>query len=1212
MSQFEKPASGIEVLRDRLGQVTSPKSAAALIAALGFPTNDSPLNWLELRNLNIVREKFAPALKGFYELGHTPDGDMKVYLVQANDKFDGWQKQVDKLCRAFAANQPEHPLFVVTHDFRTLELINPRLRMVRGSRRVKLVRACLPRLEQPSRFQLELLRDIALHEGASGQDAYQQQCKSFSVDAITNRFYREYKGLYDRVKKALRESNPGIREFIDEANDPERKLHSYALRLLGRIMFLYFLQQKGWLDGKRDFLTRQFKEAQARGDSFMHSVLDPLFFDTLNKPDRPANDSKFGKIPYLNGGLFTRTQDEIDWGGTIHLENDVFDPALYNPDDRRNPNYTVLGLLNNYRFTLREDTPLDTEVDLDPEMLGRVFENLLEAEDRKKSGTYYTPRAIVHYMCREALLTHLHSQTEVSKDELYKLLDFENLEEGIRPKIPSAKLEELERAITGVKVCDPAVGSGAFLLGMLYELITLRRGIYWMRGDEINPHGGTVAKWKREFVSNCLFGVDIKKEACEIAKLRLWLSLVVDLDNPDNLDPLPNLDFKVMSGDSLVDTIGGVEIIPREKIMQQVLLGMTAEESELNELNRALAHFRRRLERLQKEYFTHAKLAAEAFDANDGWLFGKPVGERYTQEEHLKIKKLIHATEAEIVQQFARARTQGMEIERKKLVDAVHPKADGRKKLSASELKRSEKALDRIDEARARLAQLSERVRRGEALPYFLWELHFPEVFNRPGAKSRQEQGFDIIVMNPPYVRQEKLNADTQKSYEVQYADVYCGTADLYVYFYRRAFELLRLGGVTAVISSNSFIKRTYGVKLQDYLAQNTSIQRVIDFGELPIFDAAVEPLVFIGSKEAPQMSQELTAHQLFHLVSREVRGSGRSNIQGVREEIDDLDKYLEKEPFVITHAALKAHHWTLENKEVLALYDKLMRTGAPLGEFVQGKMYYGIKTGLNNAFVIDEAKRAELICADPKSAELIKPWLRGRDIKRWKPTWVGRYCIVIPSSGDQKHAWSGCASEADAEAVFRKERPALASHLWQSRAALKKRQDKGRFWWELRSCTYYSEFEKPKIIWPDISRTIRFAWDEKQYYLGNTGYILPEPPLWLLGILQTQLVEFIIYSITSTIRGGFVRMIDQYMAQIPIVVPQEAIAKKLSELTQKLIKTAHVPNAGASSALENELIEVVAGLYQLTREERLIMDAWLAEHSLDTTGLRDEEEDDE
>jgi hypothetical protein len=631
-------------------------------------------------------------------------------------------------------------LFLATNaDFNPLVFVSPR-RIAGG--KTKVLKLVVDRTH-PTRHDLDVLQAISDHQDdiPSILNALRE---AFNVDRVTKRFYQEYAKAFRGLQKALTESNRGVREFQGNTDEDKAYLHAFAQRLMGRLMFLYFVQKKGWLNGDKRFLTGWY--ALARKGNYYRDVLEPLFFETLNTPEAGRTDraQAFGDVPYLNGGLFERDYDFL-----LHLDNSVFDP-----DNEAG----LLRFFNCYNFTVTEDTPLEVEVALDPEMLGKVFENLLEEEERGGTGTFYTPRVIVHGMCRDALAEYLQDAAQLGGGEVRQLLADP---EGTTVERTTAK--RIEDALSKLRCLDPAVGSGAFLVGMLQEMVALRHACFRARGAEARRGSDVVAEWKREYIQECLYGVDIKQEAVEIAKLRLWLSLVVDLER-DQIEPLPNLDYKLMAGNSLIEVLDGQPILnPR---VAQATLGMSETDTALQEL--------------------HA--------LKDRFFAAKP-------QQRGEIIQTIRDKEAQVIETHVREKLQAVEAEQNRIVQR---KTLDKGKLTAT----NERRLKALYEMGGHFARLGQDVREGKPLPFFLYELHFCEVFGDKG-------GFDVVIANPPYVATQGVN---QLVYRDELEAQYGYRRDLYVHFVDRTLgltdnackPLLRPGGVMAFITSSTYFSQEF------------------------------------------------------------------------------------------------------------------------------------------------------------------------------------------------------------------------------------------------------------------------------------------------------------------------------------------------------------------------------------------------------------------
>lgn len=375
---------------------------------------------------------------------------------------------------------------------------------------------------------------------------------AFSVEALSNEFFDKYREQYaDFIqyitgKRFVKVSGKWVEEVLVEPNtdllnafnNDEKLIRDYIKKMMGRITFLHFLQRKGWMNGDLNYLQNMFNKSSHK-DNYLDTVLEPLFFGILNTIPKEREKvfnifswdksllAEWKNIPYLNGGLFELTEDD--------KPKTIF-PAEYFQ--------RLFDFFSEYNFTIDENDPNDAEVGVDPEMLGKIFENLLE--DNKDKGAFYTPKEIVQYMCQESLIAYLETNTSLAKDKIRNFVLMP--EEGVLD-IPENKKEKLQKALEEVKICDPAIGSGAFPMGLLNELLHCREvlsGEYYDR-----------AEIKKSIIKNNIYGVDIEKGAVDIARLRFWLSIVVDENTPT---PLPNLDYKIMQGNSLIESYQGVDL----------------------------------------------------------------------------------------------------------------------------------------------------------------------------------------------------------------------------------------------------------------------------------------------------------------------------------------------------------------------------------------------------------------------------------------------------------------------------------------------------------------------------------------------------------------------------------------------------------------------------------------------------------------------------
>jgi type I restriction-modification system DNA methylase subunit len=473
----------------------------------------------------------------------------------------------------------------------------------------------------------------------------------------------------------------------------------------------------------------------------------------------------------------------------------------------------------------------------------------------------------------------------------------------------------------------------------------------------------------------------------------------------------------------------------------------------------------------------------------------------------------------------------------------------------------------------------------------------FGEIMNpsqSPLEKGGSKGGFDVVIGNPPYVRQEMLGGF--KDYFKNYYEVYQGTADLYAYFIERGVSLLKKGGLFSYIVANKWMRANYGEPLRRWMKTH-HIEEIIDFGDLPVFESATTyPCIIRIRKEARTIPP----------LTKGGKGGFSFPVTKVATlNFQNLSDYVKGNSFPVVRASLDDKGWSLVNEQAQTLLNKLQKAGIPLGEYIKGKIYYGIKTGLNEAFVIDEKTKDRLIEEDPKSSELIKPFLTGRDIKRYQLPESSKYLILIPKGWTRKHS----GGVRNAWSWLKENYPSIAEHLQPYAYKAQKRYDKGEYWWELRACDYYAEFEKPKILLPDISLRGNFTFDNAGNFCVNTAYIISNADYYLLGILNSQLVHFIYKGMSSTYRGGYLRFIYQYIEKIPIKAidinnpSEKTLHDKLVSLVDRMLelhkKKASLPPSAEREKIEREIAvtdekidEIVYELYGMTEEERKIIKA--------------------
>lgn len=404
-----------------------------------------------------------------------------------------------------------------------------------------------------------------------------------------------------------------------------------------------------------------------------------------------------------------------------------------------------------------------------------------------------------------------------------------------------------------------------------------------------------------------------------------------------------------------------------------------------------------------------------------------------------------------------------------------------------------EAQLAEVDRKRDELAKLQEKPER----PFFLWHLFFQDVF--------AQGGFDIAIANPPYVRQEVIK-NLKPALKAAGYECYNGMADLYIYFYELSVRCLRPSGTLCYISSNSVLNSDFGLLLRRKFLAETTLTHILDFAEAPVFKAVTEPVI-IGLKKSKPGSEAVVSV---------LKWNEDWPIDRVQERIAAAGTGMKQ-------SELSPEVWRLESPAVLNLLDKVRKRHKPLGKIVGDRFYYGIKTGMNDAFIIDRAQRDALIAEHASSRRLIQPFLRGKDIKKWQPVFSENYLIRIESSSNKTHPWSNHPAD-EAERIFAREYPAVFRWLNGFRSKLISRDDQGMYFWELRACAYWSEFNESKIIYQEINRTDVFAYDEQGYLANNKVFILPGATKATLALLNSRFGIWFIHAFSGVPLGGFRR----------------------------------------------------------------------------------------
>jgi len=448
------------------------------------------------------------------------------------------------------------------------------------------------------------------------------------------------------------------------------------------------------------------------------------------------------------------------------------------------------------------------------------------------------------------------------------------------------------------------------------------------------------------------------------------------------------------------------------------------------------------------------------------------------------------------------------------------------------------------------LTSLDDNVKQGnsvvaEPTPLDAWRQRFPS--------AMKDGGFDVVIGNPPYVRQEWIAKD--KPFLEKHYKAYDGVADLYVYFYELGMNLLKPGGRLGFVVTNKWMRAGYGEPLRKFFGDSAWVEQVVDFGHAKqIFpDADVFPSILVARKPTNRVATPASARVC--AIPRE------------QLRVDDLSRQIKREGYDVSRERLTAEPWSLEPPGVAKLMEKVASKGQPLRNYACAAPLVGIKTALNDAYLIDTDLKNRLVAADPKSAPLFKAYVRGQDIERWQATWTGLWMIAMKSSGNCQWPWS--KSEDKAETVFNSTYPAVYAHLDRYRDALTQRQDQGEFWWELRSCAYWDAFDRPKIIYPEITWRSQWAFDTRQLLINNTSYILPSQDLWILAVMNSPLLWW--YSWRSAVHGKdeALRFIRVYVQDVPICNPTQQQRAAATTAVQRLLAITAEQQSGHRALLD-------------------------------------------
>ncbi|GHS06125.1 type IIG restriction enzyme/methyltransferase [Helicobacter pylori] len=1048
----------------------------------------------------------------------------------------------------------------------------------------------------------ELIYQVLSHE------VLLKQKKTLDANTLNKDFYEELLyilGLEEQNEKGKILIKPSrTQNSLSDAlkkeykNLDDEEVMALLIAWNNRILFLRLLESLliSFKHFEKPFLTiENFKED--------FKDLNTLFFEVLAKKNNERlkeikEDKILGKIPYLNSSLFDKTPLESNGHEIKLLNNEPLEiyPKSVLKKDEEYKNEKDLPLLK-YLFTFLHvydftTTPKDIKDNkntsesrlINPSVLGLVFEKL----NGYKEGSFYTPSFITSYMCKESIepivLDKFNQKYNIECEDLKELKNY------LKNSYKEDKRKEYLQLLLALRICDPAVGSGHFLVSALNEMVriayelglitSLYRHSLRLENDEIiihtpedkifnytiphrenDPHHHIqkeLFELKKSIIENCLFGVDINPNSCEITKLRLWIELLKysyyifeEGKNTNALETLPNIDIDIKCGNSLIFNF---------PLNSKLTIGQTLE-------------FSKNLKAEIKEYKNSVMLYKEGLGEKAKILQNiaklKSLIINYFIEQHQAKKHLKESLKAFISEYgdgiFDISTAFGMEM----LKIARHK--DNNYKFVPTLTKKqpspigveANKLLIKIKECYETL----ENLKNSKTLE---WRFEFPEVLDDEG----DFLGFDCIIGNPPYIRQEHIK-DIKPLLQKQYPDFYNSTADIYTYFFALSYHLLKEKGFNAFITSNKYVRAKYGAKLRELLLKKTTIVSYMELNALKVFESAtVDTSIMSFIKQEPPKESRFKYY--------EPTPDDKNDLKSARS-LDMRQNALSTESFIFADATL------------LDLRGKMESVGVLLKDW-DIQIYRGILTGANEAFIIPTEKREEILNACKTQEErkrtetLIKPILRGKDIKRYSYEWAGEWVINTHNGYTSNLKFK--IPPIDIEKY-----PALKSHLDSHYDTIATRSDQGDTPYHLRNCAYLEDFEKEKIVYPCImAKEPCFVYEEKGFYAPAPANIITGDKIEIKYITALLNSKCIYFAMRKFYMGGGIEgeLKTNNLEKIPIpkITPQnQKLADKIIVLVDKILKSKEKDPKANTQQLEKEIDALVYQLYNLTDEEIKIIE---------------------
>ncbi len=1057
-----------------------------------------------------------------------------------------------------------------------------------------------------SKEELPLIYQVLSHE------VLLKQKKTLDANTLNKDFYEELLyilGLEEQNEKGKILINPSrtqnslsdtLKKQYNNLDDEE--VMALLIAWNNRILFLRLLESLliSFKHFEKPFLTIE---------NFTNfNALNTLFFEVLAKKNNERlkeikEDKILGKIPYLNSSLFDKTPLESDGHEIRLLKNErleVYPKSILKKDKdyQEKEDFSLLKylftFLHVYDFTT---TPKDIKDNkntsesrlINPSVLGLVFEKL----NGYKEGSFYTPSFITSYMCSESIKTIV--LDKFNQKYNIECEDLKELKNYLKNSYKEDKRKEYLQVLLALRICDPAVGSGHFLVSALNEMVRIAYELgliatlpldatLELENDEIlikfsnKPFIYTrpssekeqshhiqkeLFELKKSIIENCLFGVDINPNSCEITKLRLWIELLKysyyifeEGKNTNALETLPNIDINIKCGNSLIFNF---------PLNSKLTIGQTLEfsknlKAEIKEYKNSVMFYKEGLGEKAKILQNIAKLKS---------LIINYFIEQHQAKRHLKesLKAFISEYGDGI---FDISTAFGMEMlkiarhkdNNYKFVPTLTKKQPSPIGVEANRL------LIKIKECYETL----ENLKNSKTLE---WCFEFPEVLDDEG----DFLGFDCIIGNPPYIRQEQIR-DIKPLLEKQYPNFYNSTADIYTYFFALSYRLLKEKGFNAFITSNKYARAKYGAKLRELLLKKTTIVSYMELNALKVFEsAAVDTSIMSFIKQEPPKESRFKYY--------EPTPDDKNDLKSARS-LPMKQNALSTESFIFADATL------------LDLRDKMESVGTPLKDW-DIQIYRGILTGTNEAFIIPTEKREEILNACKTQEErkrteaLIKPILRGKDIKRYSYEWADLWVINTHNGYTSNLKFKILPIDIE-------KYPTIKAHLDSHWGTIATRSDQGDTPYHLRNCAYLEDFEKEKIVYGEIVQEPRFYLDNGEcelgyFYAEATNFILIGEHLrYLLGMLHSKLITFAFktfYAGGGLGESGY-RYKKAFIERLPIpqITPQnQKLAHKITDGAKAILEAKEKDPKANTQKLEKEIDALVYQLYNLTDEEIKIIE---------------------